>query len=156
MSNYKMNNYNNMNIDDIIYGEDKENIINTIDGIEDAKLLHIIAGNYNWDNGFEIPKSIINNKYCDLGTALMIFYDADGYRVLESREELNNLNLKQWSSFIIEIEDKILNNKFRTNEIKFIPPLTMIQIFKLKKKNPDINKLFIEESNGEFIEIPQI
>lgn len=151
-----MDNFNKEYIYNLIYGEDKENIINTIDGIEDAKLLHIIAGNYNWDNGFEIPKSIINNKYCDLGTALMIFYDADGYRVLESREELNNLNLKQWSSFIIEIEDKILNNKFRTNEIKFIPPLTKIQIFKLKKKNPDINKLFIEESNGEFIEIPQI
>ena len=33
---------------------------------------------------------------CDLGTALMMFYDADGYRVLEDKDELNNPNLVQW------------------------------------------------------------
>ena len=73
--------------------------------------MHIIAANYNWDNGFEIPYNIINNKNCDLGTALMIFYDADGYRVLENKEEL---------------------------------------------KNPNITKVFIEETDGYVVEIPNI
>ena len=29
--------------------------------LSDSELLHVIAGNYNWDNGFEIPYSILNN-----------------------------------------------------------------------------------------------
>ena len=118
--------------------------------------MHIIAGNYNWDNGFEIPYNIINNKNCDLGTALMIFYDADGYRALENKEELKNPNLKEWVNFISEIEQQIINNEFKVNHIKFIPPLTKAQIFKLKKNNPNINKVFIEETDGYVVEIPNI
>ncbi|KHD35380.1 hypothetical protein NL50_13800 [Clostridium acetobutylicum] len=140
----------------LLYSENKENTINEIKEISDTELLHIIAGNYNWDNGFEIPYSIVNNKKCDLGTALMIFYDADGYRVLENRDELKNPNLKQWADFISEIEEKILNNKFQSSAIKFIPPLTKVQVFKLKKNNPNIDKVFLEESGSEMIEIPSI
>ena len=151
-----MDNFNKEYIYNLIYGEDKENIINTIDEIEDAKLLHIIAGNYNWDNGFEIPKSIINNKYCDLGTALMIFYDADGYRVLECQDELKNSNLEEWTHFIKELQKNILSNKYKVNNIKFIPPLTKVQIFKLKKSNSNINDVFLQESKGEVVEIPVI
>ena len=40
-------------------------------------------------------------------------YDADGYRVLENKEELKNSNLKEWANFISAIEEKILNNEFR-------------------------------------------
>ncbi|WP_195469816.1 DUF4274 domain-containing protein [Clostridium sp. D43t1_170807_H7] len=140
----------------LLYKQNKKDTIDDIKDITDSELLHIIAGNYNWDNGFEIPYSIINNKNCDLGTALMIFYDADGYRVLENREELKNPNLKQWAKFISEIEEKILSNQFKLNNIKFIPPLTKIQSFKLKKNNPNINRVFIEESDGNDVEIPSI
>jgi len=140
----------------LLYSENKEDTINEIKGISDTELLHLIAGNYNWDNGFEIPYSIINNAKCDLGTALMIFYDADGYRVLENRDELKNPNLKQWTNFISEIEGKILNSKFQSSTIKFIPPLTKVQVFKLKKNNPNIDKVFLEESGSEVIEIPSI
>ena len=140
----------------LLYSENTKETIDEIKGITDSELLHIIAGNYNWDNGFEIPYSIINNKKCDLGTALMIFYDDDGYRVLENREELKNPNLKEWANFILQIEDKILNNQFKVNNIKFIPPLTKVQIFRLKKNNPNISKVFIEESDGNVVEIPNI
>ena len=95
----------------LLYSEDKKDTIDEIKCITDSELLHIIAANYNCDNGFEIPYNIINNKNCDLGTALMIFYDADGYRVLENKEEL---------------------------------------------KNPNITKVFIEETDGYVVEIPNI
>ncbi|MBU3174528.1 DUF4274 domain-containing protein [Clostridium estertheticum] len=140
----------------LLYSENKENTINEIQGISNSELLHVIVGNYNWDNGLEIPYSIVCNKNCDLGTALMIFYYADGYRVLENSDELNNPNLKQWTNFISEIKERIINNKFQCNRIKFIPPLTKVQIFKLKKNDPNINKVFLEESDGEVIEIPSI
>lgn len=140
----------------MLYSEDIKETIDKIEDITDSELLHIIAGNYNWDNGFEIPHSIINNENCDLGTALMIFYDAGGYGILENREELISPSLGEWADFIYEIEGKILNNKFKVNNIKFIPPLTKVQIYKLKKSNPNMNKAFIEESDGNAIEIPNI
>ena len=140
----------------LLYSKNRKDTIDEIKSITDFKLLHIIAENYNWDNGFEIPYSIINNKNCDLGTALMIFYDADGYRALENKEELKNPNLKEWANFISKIGEKIINNEFKVNHIKFIPPLTKVQIFKLKKNNPSITKVFIEETDGCVVEIPII
>lgn len=140
----------------LLYSKNRKDTIDEIKSITDFTLLHIIAGNYNWDNGFEIPYNIINNKNCDLGTALMIFYDADGYRALENKEELKNPNLKEWANFISKIGEKIINNEFKVNHIKFIPPLTKVQIFKLKKNNPSITKVFIEETDGCVVEIPII
>lgn len=151
-----MNNSKKEYVHKLLYSENKQDTIDEIKSITDSELLHIIAGNYNWDNGFEIPYNIINNKNCDLGTALMIFYDADGYRALENKEELKNPNLKEWASFISEIEEHILKNEFKVNHIKFIPPLTKVQIFKLKKNNPNITKVFIEETDGDVVEIPNI
>ena len=140
----------------LLYNEDKDYAVSEIKGITNSELLHIIAGNYNWDNGFEIPYSIINNENCDLGTALMIFYDADGYRVLECQDELKNSNLEEWTHFIKELQKNILSNKYKVNNIKFIPPLTKVQIFKLKKSNSNINDVFLQESKGEVVEIPVI
>lgn len=151
-----MNNSKKEYVHKLLYSENKKDTIDEIKSITDSELLHIIAGNYNWDNGFEIPYNIINNKNCDLGTALMIFYDADGYRALKNKEELKNPNLKEWASFISEIEEHILKNEFKVNHIKFIPPLTKVQIFKLKKNNPNITKVFIEETDGDVVEIPNI
>ena len=151
-----MNNSKKEYVHKLLYSENKKDTIDEIKSITDSELLHIIAGNYNWDNGFEIPYNIINNKNCDLGTALMIFYDADGYRALENKVELKNPNLKEWASFISEIEEHILKNEFKVNHIKFIPPLTKVQIFKLKKNNPNITKVFIEETDGDVVEIPNI
>ena len=140
----------------LLHSEDKKSTIKEINGISDSKLLHVIAGNYNWDNGFEIPYSILNNKDCDLGTVLMIFYDADGYRLLLNKAELNNSNLVQWSNFISKIHDEILKNKLKASTIKFIPPLSKVQIFKLKKSNPNIDPIFLKESDGDFVEIPSM
>ena len=68
-----MDNFKIEYVHKLLYSENKEEVISEIEGISDSKLLHVIAGNYNWDNGFDIPYSIINNNNCDLGTALMIF-----------------------------------------------------------------------------------
>ena len=65
----------------------KEEVLNTLGNIKTPEALYIYAYNYNWDNGFEIPEKIINQKYCDLSTALMIFYKSDGFRYLQERSE---------------------------------------------------------------------
>ena len=86
----------------------------------------------------------------------MMFYDADGYRILLDKAELNNSNLVQWSNFISKIHDEILKNKLKASTIKFIPPLSKVQIFKLKKSNPNIDPIFLKESDGDFVEIPSM
>ncbi|RGS62181.1 DUF4274 domain-containing protein, partial [Roseburia inulinivorans] len=37
---------------------------------EDQEILYVYAYNYNWDNGFDIPQTVLDNKKCDLSIAL--------------------------------------------------------------------------------------
>ena len=41
--------------------------------------LENMLNEYNWDNGFGIPKEILGDPWCDLALALEIFYLSDGY-----------------------------------------------------------------------------
>ncbi len=45
--------------------------------------LEKILNEYNWDDGFAIPKKILSNPHCDLALALKIFYLADGFAYLD-------------------------------------------------------------------------
>lgn len=42
---------------------------------------------YNWDDGFEVPRTILADPDCDLALALEIFYLAGGYEYLENQPE---------------------------------------------------------------------
>lgn len=50
---------------------------------------HLIAANYNWDDGSEVLSWIINSSLCDKGTVMMIFWRAqpDYYTRFSSIEE---------------------------------------------------------------------
>lgn len=39
--------------------------------------LYSLMENYNWDDGFEIPYTVVTHKKCDLGLALMLFWEFD-------------------------------------------------------------------------------
>lgn len=119
-------------ISDLLY-DDISKIEEKINKINDPIALHIIACKYNWDDGFKIPKLIIENKNCDLGTALMIFYDADGYSFLNGNYEEEPANLKDWFSFVSYLYRKIFDGKFVDKSIQYTPELTKVQIYKLKK-----------------------
>ena len=106
------------NIIELLDNKSKNEIIAEINKTENSEILHLIADNYNWDNGLEIPNSIIDNKYCDLGTALMLFYDADGYSVLENKKELENTDLKDWAAFIAKLLEKISADEFTMKHFK--------------------------------------
>ena len=57
-----------------------------------------ILNEYNWDDGFEIPKKILSNQDCDLALALEIFYLADGFAYLEGF--VKESKLEEWEQFI--------------------------------------------------------
>ncbi|APM37846.1 DUF4274 domain-containing protein [Clostridium kluyveri] len=143
-------------LQDILYEENPDIIESQIERIDNSISLHIFAGNYNWNNGFKIPNNIINNEYCDLGTALMLFYSADGYRMLEDEQGFASSNLDKWKEFLTTLYNRIINKQFKQQNIAFTPPLTKIQIFKLKKKSADISSIFLENLAGNEVEIPKL
>lgn len=53
---------------------------------------------YNWDDGFEIPRTILADPDCDLALALEIFYLAGGYEYLE--KSARRTKLQKWNPFI--------------------------------------------------------
>ncbi len=127
----------------MIYDKDKREVMRQLDEIVDSEILHLYAYNYNWDNGFKIPRKIIHKDCCQLSTALMMFYAADGIRYLQDKSEVNNL--KEWSIFIKELYNKIINNEFLEGTIKFTPPLSKVQIFKIKKIINTNEEVFLKE-----------
>lgn len=92
---------------------------------------------YNWDDGFDVPKEILSAPDCDLAFALEVFYLGDGYAHLDGLSQTSSL--EEWREFITALYDDILNNKFRKTDSSFKIPLTRVQKYQLQKKGiPEI------------------
>jgi hypothetical protein len=131
----------------MIYDQNIEEVLTELSDIHDSELLYVYAYNYNWDNGFAIPKMIYLHDYCDLSTALMLFYLADGVRYLLNKDEENN-NLTEWLLFIKDLYKRIIAAKFKNSHIKFTPPLSKVQISKLKKEITIQENVFLEQTGN--------
>ena len=81
-------------LEELLYNTNKEDTISRIKNIDNPILLHCFAANYNWNSGFDIPNAILETKDCDLGTGLLMFHYADGYRLLESQRKFRILHYK--------------------------------------------------------------
>ncbi len=135
----------------LLYDTDNDEVKRTIFQTEDQEILYVYAYNYNWDNGFDIPQTVLDNEKCDLSIALLIFYRADGLSYLEDKS--NNANLPQWSSFIKRLYDSILTGKYQRGEIEFKVPLSKVQLFKLKKVITEEENIFTENIEGKCLNI---
>ncbi|MGR6338774.1 DUF4274 domain-containing protein [Priestia megaterium] len=145
-----------MLLKELLYNADKDDVVSKLKKIDDPLILHCFAANYNWNNGFDIPRAIMENVNCDLGTALLMFHYSDGYRLLENPEEVSNSPLQEWKGFLLELYNKINSLEFESQDISFSPDLTRIQIFKLKKNNESVPEVLISKSPGNTIDIPNI
>lgn len=85
-----------------------------------------------------------------------MFHYADGYRMLENPDEVSSSSLDRWREFLNRVEYKLINLEFKSQDISFDPELTKIQIYKLKKNNPDIPDILISKSPGEIVDIPKV
>jgi hypothetical protein len=101
--------------------------------IEDmaAKHLDILISEYNWDNGFRIPQMVVDNKNCELATALKTFHLSDGYSYLHQSTHENS----KWFQFVSCLYDRILAGHFSKGNLSYKIPLTKTQIYKLKRTN---------------------
>lgn len=96
-----------------------------------------ILREYNWDDGFEVPKEILSDPNCDLALALELFYLADGYSYLEKSD--HTTDLQKWNSFIATLYRDILEHKFRKTDTPFTNPLNKVQKYIFRKKQvPEI------------------
>ncbi|MBD7939715.1 DUF4274 domain-containing protein [Cytobacillus sp. Sa5YUA1] len=143
-------------LEQLLYNTDKDYVVNQLKNIDNPLLLHYFAENYNWNSGFDVPTGILDNKACDLGTGLLMFHYADGYRLLESSDKISSSSLEEWKVFLRKIYNKLLNLDFKLEDISFDPELTKIQKYKLKKNNPDLPNVLISKSQGKEIDISKI
>ncbi|WFR59315.1 DUF4274 domain-containing protein [Anaerocolumna sp. AGMB13025] len=90
--------------------------------------------NYNWDDGFKLPKRIISDANCDLAMALEIFYLADGYGYFQTFSH-NTGGTKVWFCFIGKLCYDIENGKYIKSEHHYTIPLSKVQRYQLRKKN---------------------
>ncbi|MEH7392337.1 DUF4274 domain-containing protein [Bacillus sp. JJ1503] len=143
-------------LEELLYNTDKYDVISRLSSIDNPLMLHYFAANYNWNNGFDVPKALLENENCDLGTGLLMFHYADGYRILENPEEVLSSTLEEWKDLLFKLFNKLKNFEFKTQNISFTPELTKIQIYKLRKNNANIPDILISKSPGAVVEIPKI
>ena len=139
------------NIKTLLYDSANAEVKTIISQTEDREILYVYTYNYNWDNGFEIPQAVLDNNKCDLSIALLIFYSADGLRYLVDKS--HDADLPQWSSFIKNLYDAILEGKYQKGEIEFKVPLPKVQLYKLKKMLTEQEMIFIKNIEGKCLDI---
>ena len=138
-----------MNINEIkkhLYNDSLESAKKYITSVKDEETLYVYTNNYNWDNGFDIPISIINNPSCSLSVALLIFHLADGITYLNTKS--TNDNLPEWSAFIETLYNKIISNTYKPGTVSFTPELNKVQLMKLRKSLSSTDQIFITEIIG--------
>jgi hypothetical protein len=142
--------------EEIKYGENIQQVIEIVKNTKDKKLLHIIASVYNWDDGFEVPIEIIKNENCDLGTALLLFFLADGVVYLTDENKVIQSDDILWKDFLKKLFEMINKNQFVSMDIAFNPCFSKTEIYKLKKQFPKISELFLYGIDGVNVLVPNI
>ena len=137
------NAYDKEEVKVLLFESTQENVLKEITKEDNPNMLHVLACHYNWDDGFEIPRAILDNSCCELATALMMFYLADGETYLT--EKSGNPKLPAWSEFIEKLYSDIKAGKYRTGDITFSVPLTKIQLYKLSKSIDEQEQIFITD-----------
>lgn len=139
-------------IQQMLYRMTKEEVLEVLDNMETSEMLYVYAYNYNWDDGFEIPEKIINQKYCDLSTALMIFYRSDGLRYLQEKDSKME-GFENWIKFVENLYLKIIHNTYQRSNIKFEPPLNKVQMYRLNKLLKGPERIFTRPTGTESLNI---
>ena len=133
----------------MIYDEEDENkrkafVVNCTD----AETLHLYAYNYNWDDGFEEPTLIMQNPHCSMSTALTLFYLADGMEYLSDPEQEVSVYQQDWLTFVMTLYNRIIKGDYLSVPIKFDPPITRVERYKMEKGLTDEESIFYTPIDG--------
>lgn len=64
-------------VEEILNNCNSEKRIELVNQLDNATDLFDLITNYNWGDGFELPLAVMQHKECDLGIALMLFWEND-------------------------------------------------------------------------------
>ncbi len=124
-----------------LYNDSVPQAVKFVESLGDEESLFMYASEYNWDNGFDIPKAILQNKHCSLSVALLVFHSADGVLYLEDKGSAEGT--RSWLSFVKDLYKRILKGDFPKGKMSFEPQLSRVQAYKLKKSLSDKEMVFI-------------
>ncbi len=119
-------------IDQIQYEEDIEKIISIAKASSNPCFLQQYAIAYNWDDGMALPNAIANNEYCDLGTALTLFWLAEGMSYYLKEVDRNVYN-NDWADFCEMIVDKLNSSVYANGLVSFKPDINRLTLHKYIK-----------------------
>ena len=141
-------------ISDILYAESNVKAVASLEQLQTEDELFVLLDNFNWNNGFEVPKAVLTHPKCSLSVALLAFYRADGIRyLLEGEAAFANSLSTEWEDFVKDVYTKILGGQFPSGTISFQPEITTIQKFKLKKLKPEIDEVFLDGISGKDLNV---
>ncbi|WP_118976245.1 DUF4274 domain-containing protein [Taibaiella koreensis] len=113
-------------IERIIYQEEALPIrLELVRSLDDPQLLWALMSHYNWDDGFAIPLETVRHAQCDLGLALMLFWEFDEARIFydnpESlkREFYNETDNDYRTAFCQTLIDGIRNGHYQPGSNKY-------------------------------------
>lgn len=138
----------------ILYTESNAKAAASLKQLQTEEELFVLLDNFNWDNGFEVPKAVLSHSKCSLSVALLAFYRADGIRyLLEGEAAFENSLSEEWEGFLKDVYTRILRDQFPSGTISFQPEITKIQKFKLKKLKPEIDEVFLDGISGKDLNV---
>ncbi len=149
----KYGTYNNRGIwefvDENAMNKIEKTLCDRVASIDDPNTLYILANNYNYEDGYNIPTAIIKNKNCCLSTALNMFYLAGGDILLHNRNKFLSYDRNYFGEqidFLLLLEEMILESKFKEGKIGFS---SYINPKYLKNVDPIIQRFFYIRIDGE-------
>lgn len=123
-----------MRIDQIQYEDDLDKAIGIAKLSENPCFLQQYSISYNWDSGLSLPTAIANNKYCDLGTALTLFWLAEGMSYFLGELDRNEYN-RDWANLCDLLIDRLVNGFYKLGPVSFKPNINKVTIYKYNKAN---------------------
>lgn len=146
--------------------------------IDDSLSLHCCAEHFDPNEhciggSLEIPKEIINNPCCDLGTAMLIFYKLGGVHFLYDLDSkplplaaklfdrllakmgvgFDEYNKKCFLAFLC---NSILAGSYPKQEICYAPAIGRVEKDTLQRRSPNCPAIFLEKTPGCPVNLPKV
>lgn len=135
-------------VENMIYRWSEKKTMQYIRSCTDPETLQLYAYNYNWDDGFEGPTLIMQNPHCSMSTALTLFYLADGVEYLSDPEQEVSQYQRDWWTFVTTLYNRIIKGDFPSAPIRFEPPITRVERYKMEKSLSDVERVFYTPIDG--------
>jgi len=153
-------------LENLLYEEeDTDALLRAIESIDDVDVLFVYAYHYNWDDGFNVPQQILQNPYCDLSTALLIFDLADGDKKMwneivwgEGSITGDSIHFAEHKEFMLNLYTDLMDEKFKEPSIDYslCSNCSEARINWIREKRPNVPEVFIEGVRGKVLVLPSI